>query len=278
MEIIALSYNIKTGLFHPEGLEAVARVIEALQPDLVALQEVDRGVERSAGVDQAGWLARRLGLHGVFGRSFDWAQIAQDSAVQPGPGVLDIAGPPPDRPTGGEYGNAVLSRWPIERHAVHPLPMPPAWDRSAARWQPERRTVLATTVRVPEGRLHFLSTHFGLQPDERLAQASALLDVVAAWAPRGPLIAAGDFNAQPDSAEIARVRAGLVDAAAVIGLAGDDRVTFPSGPRGARTSNGWAGALDYIFVRGLVPLEARVPFDATCASDHQPLLARLAWP
>lgn len=59
-----LTYNIH----HGEGtdgvldLERIAGVIKGASPDLVALQEVDVGAERTGGVDQAGELGRLTGM------------------------------------------------------------------------------------------------------------------------------------------------------------------------------------------------------------------------
>jgi endonuclease/exonuclease/phosphatase family metal-dependent hydrolase len=123
--------------------------------------------------------------------------------------------------------------------------------------------------------LAVIATHFGLDHNERQAQVQALLAIIDQWALRGPLVVAGDFNAQAASDELAGLRARLVDVAQVMGLTGEERMTFPSGPKGARTDDGWTGAIDYIFVRDVAPGTVHVNFDLTRASDHQPLVAHL---
>ena len=81
-----LSYNIH----HGEGLDGridlsrQAEIMKREEPDLVALQEVDRGTVRSGSVDQLAELARLTGLAPVFGQTI---------ALQ-----------------GGDYGVGVLSR------------------------------------------------------------------------------------------------------------------------------------------------------------------------
>ena len=85
-----LTYNIH----HGEGrdgeldLPRLGRVITSVQPDLVALQEVDVGTSRVGGVDQLAELARLTGMHAQFGKAMDYM--------------------------GGGYGVAVLSRWSLE--------------------------------------------------------------------------------------------------------------------------------------------------------------------
>lgn len=273
-----LTYNIKAGRYHPDGLEAIARVMEGLAPDIIALQEVDRLAPRSGGVDQPAWLAHRLHMQASFGCSF----------------VL---------PDGGQYGNALLSRWPIESAATFPLPHMTADVQPWFRWlrpirQSERawrlanrlqvapairrlypvsepRSILHGRVASPWGPLAVFVTHWGLQAAERQAQAAATLGYVASAVPVGPLVLAGDLNAKPDSTEIASLRDALTDVVATLGVTGEARLTFPSGRKGARTADGWAGAIDYVFSRGLRPSAAWVMDDTTTASDHQPVVADL---
>ena len=69
-----LVYNVKHGL-GMDGridLDRLAARIRATRPDIVALQEVDRGCGRSGGVDQAAWLGERLGMHAAFGAFMDY--------------------------------------------------------------------------------------------------------------------------------------------------------------------------------------------------------------
>jgi len=94
-----LSYNIHhgEGVDHKLDLQRIAGVIKSVNPDLVALQEVDKGTQRANRVDQPVELARLTGMKVVFGGNI--------------------------RYEGGDYGNAVLSRLPIKRHKNHLLPL-----------------------------------------------------------------------------------------------------------------------------------------------------------
>jgi endonuclease/exonuclease/phosphatase family metal-dependent hydrolase len=62
------TYNIHYGYdtFWHFNLEEMARTIEESEADIVALQEVDTGRITSYGVDDALWLARRLGMQVVY--------------------------------------------------------------------------------------------------------------------------------------------------------------------------------------------------------------------
>ena len=73
-ELRLVAYNIH----HGEGmdgkldLERIARVIAAEKPDLVALQEVDKGCKRSGSIDQAAKLAKLLKMDHRFGKFMDY--------------------------------------------------------------------------------------------------------------------------------------------------------------------------------------------------------------
>lgn len=148
---------------------AIARVINQEKPDLVALQEVDVHTERSGqGLDQARELARLTGMHSYFKKALDYQ--------------------------GGEYGVAVLSRFPIVDSVGYLLPRNP--DLGG-----EDRAVAAITVEVPgKGKVIFASTHLDLKEGNRLTESAQIVghfkDVDL------PMILAGDFNALPGSATI----------------------------------------------------------------------------
>jgi endonuclease/exonuclease/phosphatase family metal-dependent hydrolase len=158
-----LSYNIKhgRGMDGVVDLERTAAVIRRLDPDLVALQEVDEGCGRSGGVDQAAWLGEALDMHHAFGPFMDY--------------------------DGGRYGMAVLSKRPIL--AVENITLPPG---------PEPRTALTAKVGLEGGEeVVFVGIHFYATEQERLAQAQALVDHLADEP--SPVILAGDFNSTPGS-------------------------------------------------------------------------------
>ena len=169
-----LSYNIH----HAEGVdrkldvERIARVIRSVEPDLVALQEVDKKVKRTQVVDQPAELARLTKTHVVFGANIELQ--------------------------GGHYGNAVLSRFPIAKHKNHLLPN---IDGS------EQRGVIEAEVTLPESKqpLLLLATHLDFRADgqERLASAKAINDM-AAKHPERPTLLAGDLNATPESKTLER--------------------------------------------------------------------------
>lgn len=129
---------------------------------MVALQEVDKIVQRTGQVDQAKKLAELTGMKSAFGKFMDFQ--------------------------GGEYGMALLSKHPIKSITNHRLP-PGAEPRSA----------LAATVLVGESKqeLVFVTIHLYRTEQERYAQAAELVEIYKDQA--SPVILAGDFNSRPDS-------------------------------------------------------------------------------
>jgi endonuclease/exonuclease/phosphatase family metal-dependent hydrolase len=159
--LTVLSYNIKRGLGN-DGVTDIARaaeVIRRLDPDFVALQEIDHGVERSGRIEQMRVLGELTGMHPSFASFMPYQ--------------------------GGEYGIGVLSRYPIIESRRHELPP-----------GTEPRVALDVRVSLPDDtELIFCSVHFYNTAAQRLAQAKAVIDVYRDE--KLPVILAGDFNSTP---------------------------------------------------------------------------------
>ncbi|HET7549731.1 MAG TPA: endonuclease/exonuclease/phosphatase family protein [Gemmatimonadaceae bacterium] len=235
--IRVVSYNIHAGKDaeqHP-NLERVAAVLDSLDADIVLLQEVDRGTERSGRVDQVAELERLTGMHGAFAKSLDFQ--------------------------GGDYGIAALSRWPIESTETVPLPTDPPADRGVKMYEP--RVAIHVVVSTPAGALHVVGTHLGAENVStfRDQEARGLLEHLRKHVPAGvPLLIGGDFNSTPDSDVHAGFASTYQDSWQACGAG--DGYTFPADSAVRR--------IDYLYVRGLQCTAARVV--DTQASDHRPLL------
>lgn len=168
-----LCYNIHHGKGTDDKIDVprIAEVIQRHQPDLVALQEVDVGVKRSARVHQLRRLGELTGMASRFGPTQDHM--------------------------GGLCGNGVLSRLPILDVVIHPLPYTPPRREQVT----YPRGAIAITVKLPDGRsLRFISTHFQHNlAEDRLAQAQRINQLFAAEGDETLAILAGDLNALPDS-------------------------------------------------------------------------------
>ncbi len=233
-----LCYNIHwaLGMDGKYDVGRIAEVIKAAKPDLVALQEVDVGVKRSARVHEVRRLAELTGMAGRFG--------------------------PTQHYEGGLFGNAVLTGLPILDVEIHPLP----YTEAAPKLQTYPRGAIAVTVVGPDGKpLRFVSTHFQHNvPEDRTAEAEAINGLFAADGDGLRTILAGDMNAKPDEEPIRILRRHWV-------YAGDDPPS-PTVPVVNPTSRidyiFYRGAADFRLK------EARVVPEET-ASDHRPVFAEL---
>ena len=227
--------------------------VAALDADVVAVQEVDHLLPRSARADQTALLAAATGSSGRF-----------VATVHGTPGVVDGFTPAertvPDEPS---YGVALLSRLPVlewreERMAPGrarlPLPVP----GQGLRWIPdEPRAVVAAVVATAAGPVSVLGTHLSFSPARSVAQLRAVRRF-AAELPR-PLVLLGDLNLPPGV-----VRRVLPWRALVTGP------TFPApAPR---------VQLDHALADGL-PAEARVSarIERVGGSDHRGIVVDLTF-
>jgi endonuclease/exonuclease/phosphatase family metal-dependent hydrolase len=233
-----LVYNIHAGkdAAGVDNLERVADVVKSSGADLVLLQEVDKHTKRSGDVDQPAVLSRLTGLAAAFGKTLDY----QD----------------------GDYGIAVLSRWPIHGDTLVRLRVEPPQDRSG-RYEP--RGALRLTIASPWGPLAVVTTHIDASGDDRWRrqEVPTLLAVADSIKKRGTmLLFGGDMNSTPESAVQGMVRAaGLRDAWTECGRG--QELTYPADVPVKR--------IDYLYLSGQSRCDEARVLD-TQASDHRPVL------
>ena len=191
--LTVLTLNIHSGRTKAGRVELgrLASELRSWDADLVLLQEVDRGRERTDGVDQARRLAGRLVYSHVFGPTRQF------------------------RP--GSTGNAILSRWPVVDTRLRALP------REVGTY---RRGLARATVDVDGQQVDVFSTHLDhTAPGVRRAQARAVAASVRR-SPR-PVVLGGDLNAEPGTPAVRAVeRVGLVDGWSAVGR--HDGLTVPA--------------------------------------------------
>jgi len=178
-DLRVLCWNIHhgAGLDGRIDVDRIARVIRKTGADVVALQEVDRGVRRSGRLDLPAELARRLGMRAVFGKNLDYQ--------------------------GGDYGNAILTKLEVVRSYNHHFDMV----------RPdEQRGCLVVHLRFAGRPLVCAVTHLGTRDaDERLQHAREILGELGRVALATPIVLAGDFNDYPNGKVHARLTETLVD-------------------------------------------------------------------
>ena len=145
-------------------LASIANIIKQEQPHIVALQEVDVRTSRSGStVHQAEELGRLTGLKAYFAKAIDYG--------------------------GGEYGLAILSKFPMSEFNNHPLP-------TVAATGGESRILATAVIQLGNGKkLLFANTHLDAQSNDtnRYEQMNRIVDLLKGASL--PVILAGDFNA-----------------------------------------------------------------------------------
>jgi endonuclease/exonuclease/phosphatase family metal-dependent hydrolase len=277
-----VSYNIQFGTGKDGKVDLRRIAADIGDADIIAMQEVERFFSSSGNTDQVAELAALFPEHfHVYGAGVD-----VDAAT------LD------DRGRRRQFGNMLLSRWPITSSRNHLLPKTNYIDQLAL-----QRSALEGVINTPLGGIRVYSVHLGhVGAPERRAQIAALMSIIRNaptdggvisgrrlsnhWTADGvlpsmpaPAIILGDFNLTPDDDEYELLvgecdlkygrlstKRLLIDAWI---SAGSDAVgghTDLGSSRGARR-------LDYAFLTpDLVEHLVSVSVDAQAqGSDHQPL-------
>jgi endonuclease/exonuclease/phosphatase family metal-dependent hydrolase len=200
------------------GIATVAQEIRALDPDIVLLQEIDRFHGRTGGVDQVAYFAEALGMQGSFS-----ANVVQGQ---------------------GQYGTAILSRFPILDSGRVGLPNAPGGEPRGLQWA--GLEIGGQEVRVYN--THLQNKLVGL----REAQARQVAGIVAGA--DQPTILGGDMNATANTPTLGPLLAQLVDAWPIAGSGPEG-----TGPNGSR--------IDFVLASPtLEPQRAQVLRSAV--SDH----------
>lgn len=215
------SFNVQHGR-RPDGSVdpgLLGEVVASLGADVVGLQEVDVGMDRSGGVDLAAVVAMRAGMAVAFGESLRRGE--------------------------GRYGNALLVGGAVDDVEVVHLPGRPDGEPS------EPRTVLVGTARTTAaGPVTVGVCHLGVaggQASVQLAAALAALDD----RPR-PRALLGDWNLPPRRVRPVVARAGWRLAGPLQGRLAGLRPTFPARPVSWRR-------IDHLALDGLRVVSATVP-------------------
>lgn len=258
-----MTYNIRHGLGNtgPDGdaaavdLARIAGVIARHDPDIVAVQEVDRFWTRSGQVDQPACLARLLDMSVCYAANVVLPPEEKDAPAR-------------------EYGVATLTRLPVVAHRAEALPVAPGW---------EPRGMLLTEIVAGSRRVLVINTHLQVdQPGredegrrQRADQAAAVLEAVRKAGL--PVIVMGDFNGTPDAPELAAFfdpANGLRDAWPVGGRG--TGATIPAAP-----GRDAVDRIDYIIASARFEVERAeviVDDETRMASDHYPVVADLLLP
>lgn len=220
-----MTYNIHRGINRSNklDLDGITEVIISSNPDIIALQEVERFSIRTRFRDQIEYIAEKLSMNYAYGKSIN---------------ILN-----------GQYGNAILSKFPIEEYEVKQLPS-----------EHENRTLLKTVLNIYGSRVSVCNTHLGLKKSERDNQITEIMNITA---DEERLILAGDFNSNVD--KLGAVTEKLRDSAEY------DKKKYKTP---TFESKGITERIDYIFVSEEFRLKGYKVLESE-ASDHNPVISIL---
>lgn len=240
-ELRVMSWNIQAG---GRGIDSIAALIRAQDPDVIGLQEVDvHWSDRSKFADQASELASRLGMAVMFAPIY---------SVPPAE-----AGKP-----AREFGVAVLTRHRVVRWRNDSLTR---LSTQVANAPPALMPgLLEATIEIRGRRVRVFTTHLDYRADPavRRQQVAEMLRYLAAE--DTPSIVVGDLNAGPDAPELAPLLAVLRDAWGP----GPGGLTYPADNPVKR--------IDYVLSSPHLEATSTVVIAST-ASDHRPVVARLRY-
>ena len=236
-----MTYNIygarATSPANAADLDAIAEVIRRQNPDFVTLNEVDVFTNRTGkDVHQARDLAEKLGMEWHFSKAID-----RD---------------------GGEYGDAVLSKYPILEKRSYRLPC-------AAEQPGEDRSLCVIRVQIDGKDLYVASTHLDhLSGDaSRLVQATEIRRIRDTEL-EGDLILCGDLNAIPSSNVIATMTSFLTNTGPI------DQSTFPSDDPSRKIDYIMYAPIEHFGVQNCqVVSRGDQQVGGVDASDHRPVIA-----
>ncbi|MDW3095021.1 MAG: endonuclease/exonuclease/phosphatase family protein [Gammaproteobacteria bacterium] len=168
MQFRVMSYNIHKCIGSIDRKYRPERIVETIrhyQPDIVLLQEVDKGVPRSRHDNQVKLLANNL--------DFKYSLFQANVKLKY-----------------GCYGNAILSHYPLSYHSNIDLTVPPK----------KKRRSLATQIKIKSGghvrSVKFINVHLGLAAYERKIQVTRIVNdnYTTSNPHKLPIILGGDFN------------------------------------------------------------------------------------
>lgn len=231
-----MTYNIQHGIDHLHRLKTsefridlleIARVIKSTDASIISLNEVYDAPEKDL-EHQAQVIAGYLGYNYVFGKA------------------INIRG--------GEYGNALLSKYPILEYEIIKI------DDATKKDEPvfyESRSIIKSKIKANNTIYNVFVSHFGLAKEEQTNGTNKILELINGLE---HVIFMGDLNMMPTSMNLVKLKDHLISTVP------DEFLSFPSSDLFDRR--------DYIFVSKDIKYEDAKVLDIIF-SDHLPLITTI---
>lgn len=236
MNLKVMTYNIQHGLDYLKrlknerfiDLDKIASVISKCDADIIGLNEVYNDTENKITVEQVKYLAEKLNMkYYYFGKAIT---------------IHETIG----------YGNAIISRYPLESIKVHEIEDPLVKDEKVYY---ESRSIIECDAIVNNEKIKVFVTHIGLAKTEQNNGINKLISLIK----DEKTILMGDFNMQEDDENIIKLSKVIDNSSYLIK---GSKFTFPSVDSRIK--------IDYIFTKNLDVIASNVVNEV--ASDHFPIL------
>ena len=181
--VTVAAWNIERCKRAPEAADLVRRC----KVDIVLATEMDLGMARSGQRHTTRDMATEAGLGYAFGVEF--VELGIGDPYETGL----FAGLPNDH---GLHGNAILSRFPMERVALLPLDDGGRWFTSSPKNDGQFRIGGRMAIAARIGDVTFVSVHYESESDAagRAELTKRMLDMIDAEYGAGPCVIGGDLN------------------------------------------------------------------------------------
>lgn len=236
MIIRVMTFNIQHGLDYIEllnkkreiNLNKVCDLIKEVDPHIISLNEVYNDTRNIQTNEQVKYISSKLGYpYFYFGKTITLKD-------------------------GIDYGNALLSKYPIIEAEVHMIDDPKIKDEDVYY---ETRNVIASQIKINGKTITVLVTHVGLAKSE---QDNAIKRIIELVEDSEKVILMGDFNMEEEDSNIIKLSKNICNTSYLIV---GSKETYPSiNPE---------KKIDYIFTKNMENIKSGVV--KKIVSDHFPV-------
>jgi len=246
MTIRIMTWNIRTG----NNWQAVATFAKLNRVEIMGFQEVDNNFrETTKSLNACKTIAGDLGFYWAYCPSIE---LNDNNTIR-------------------QYGNCIVSKFPILEDQRHFLSPEIYWNGKDAETEP--RTLLEASIKIFDKTLCFMTLHLAysrefVTTDVKIKQIETVVNIIRKNE-RRPTILLGDFNSLPRNREIREIEKYLINT--------DRTACMPTWTmhdfdfQGWRVSKGLRYKIDYVFLSKDIEYKI-LGVSLTEVSDHLPII------